>query len=59
MDGGGCARHLAYIALEWLQVRKVKIGDAGFGGGKQGRRRWRRLEEEGGSDMWARGVSER
>jgi hypothetical protein len=59
MDGGSCARHPAYIALEWLQVRKVKIGDAGFSGGKQGKRRWRRLVEEGGFGMQARDVSER
>jgi hypothetical protein len=27
-------------------------------GGNEGKRRWRRLEEEGGSDMRARGVSD-
>jgi hypothetical protein len=31
-DGSGGARHPAYIALEWLQVRKEEIG--------RGIRRW-------------------
>jgi hypothetical protein len=53
----GGVRHPDYIAKERFQERKGEIG-RGFGHGKEGKRRWRRLEEGGTPDTWGHVVSD-